>query len=142
VNTNAIVFGLALIGVGLFGFVETGSKHPTALIPAGIGLVIGACGVLAFKDSLRKHVMHAAAAVGVLGFLATVMSIPQVLTMMSGGEVERPQAAVAKAATCALCLIFTGFCVQSFVSARLARKAANSDGSEPQSSATSTTTPR
>jgi hypothetical protein len=119
----ALIFGAALIGVGVFGYVETGSQHPTALIPCGIGLVIAVCGLLAFQERFRKHAMHLAALVGLLGFLGTVRSVPGVITLMNEGYVDNAKAVVAKAATCALCLIFTAFCVRSFVSARLARRA-------------------
>jgi len=53
-----IIFGIALVGVGLFGFFGTGAEHKTALIPAFLGLPLILLGLLALKDSLRKHAMH------------------------------------------------------------------------------------
>src|SRR5262249_47139153 len=65
-----VVFGILLIIVGAVGFALSyqADKPPyTALIPAGFGLVLAILGVLARKDNLRKHVMHLAAMVGLIG---------------------------------------------------------------------------
>ena len=65
----AMFFGVLLIALGLVGyfapdvFGKVGEKgtSPTALIPAGIGLVLFICGaVVSAKPTLRKHVMHLA----------------------------------------------------------------------------------
>jgi hypothetical protein len=120
-----VVFGLALIAVGVAGFVATGSEHFTALIPAGLGGVLALLGALSFKDALRKHTMHAAALVGVLGFAGCVMGVPKLITYLSGGEVARPAAAISQSVTALLCLVFVGLCVNSFVQARRRRARAN-----------------
>ena len=41
----------------------------TALIPAAFGLALLLCGALALKESRKKHAMHAAAMVGLLGWV-------------------------------------------------------------------------
>lgn len=135
----AILCGVALIGVGFLGYVGTGSQHPTALIPAGIGLLLVICGLLALKESFRKHAMHAAAAIGLLGFLGNLtVFIKQVVSIMSTGKNDHPEALVAKMISCLLCLLFVGLCIRSFVNARLARKAgeiasANTEQALPRS---------
>jgi hypothetical protein len=48
--------------------------------------------------------------------------IPKILTIMGGGELERPAAAVAQGLMALLCLIFLVFAVRSFIVARRARK--------------------
>ena len=50
------------------GLLRHWDATPTALIPSGVGLVLVVLGAVA-EGRLRKHAMHAAAAVGVLGFL-------------------------------------------------------------------------
>jgi len=116
--------GVALVGVGLVGFIATGSSHPTALIPAGLGLIFIILGVLAFKDNLRKHTMHAAAALGLLAFGFTAyMGLPKLITMLNGGAVERPVAVVSQVTTAALCLVYVALCVNSFIAARRRRGA-------------------
>src|SRR6516165_9147020 len=82
-----VVFGILLIGVGVVGFVATGSSHYTALIPAGMGLVLGILGGLSFQDRFRKHAMHLAALVGVIGFAAAAyLSLPQLPAYFRGDE--------------------------------------------------------
>jgi hypothetical protein len=118
-------FGILLILVGAVGFALSyqADKPPyTALIPAGFGLVLAILGVLARKDSLRKHVMHAAAMVGLLGFIgAGAMGVPKLITMVSGGEVERRNAVIAQVTMAAICLLFVLLCVKSFIDARRRR---------------------
>ena len=119
-----VLFGAALIGVGVVGFVQTGSQHYTALIPAGLGGVLALLGLLSFKDALHKHTMHAAALVGLLGLLGTIMGVMKLVTLLSGGEVERPAAVVSQSVTAALCAVFLALCVNSFIQAHRRRTAA------------------
>jgi hypothetical protein len=117
----SIVFGLLLIALGAGGYLGTGSEHPTALIPAGFGLALILLGVVALKDTLRKHAMHVAAMVGLIG--AVGGGVMLVLPLFQ----ETPIKAVAyacKAAMFVLCLAFVGLCVNSFVQARRRRGAA------------------
>jgi hypothetical protein len=118
----AIVFGLLLIALGAGGFFGTGSEHPTALIPSGFGAVLVLLGVLALKEARRKHAMHAAAAVGLIGALGGAVML--VLPFAKGTGIQRPAAYGCTAAMTLLCLIFVGLCVNSFVQARRRRAAA------------------
>ena len=119
----AIVFGVVLMAVGVAGFVLTGSAHPTALIPAAIGLILAACGVAARTEDAKRRMawMHAAVTVGLLGVLGTAKSAFDVYQLSHGVVYEHPVAIEEKAATCLLCLIFVLFCVRSFVNARRTR---------------------
>jgi hypothetical protein len=120
----SIGFGLALVVVGVVGFVATGSEHLTALIPAAPGLILVGLGVLARNDNLRKHAMHGAAAVGLLTFVATaIMGWPKLIPLLRGDEVQRPAAVVSQSITAALSLVFVGLCVNSFIQARRRRRA-------------------
>ena len=64
----SLVFGILLALVGVVGFVATGCLHPTALIPAYLGVVLVVCGALGLKASekARKHIMHVAVLVALL----------------------------------------------------------------------------
>jgi hypothetical protein len=154
----AMLFGAALIGVGVYGYVDTGSKHPTALIPAALGVVIALLGAGALSGgAIRKHTMHAAAAIALLGALMTIPGVLSFASMMTTSETEQvrqgvsqaktPQdeteknkeklmAGVSKTATFALCAIFVGFCVKSFIDARLARQGATPTSSQAAPSTT------
>ena len=52
--STTIAFGLLMIGLGVGGYLLTG-RHPTALIPAGVGVVFVVLGALARNDRLRKQ---------------------------------------------------------------------------------------
>lgn len=117
--------GVLLIVLGASFYVGTGSEHFTALIPAFAGGVFVLLGVLGFKDGLRKHVMHAAAALGLLGFLAGAgMGVPKLVKHLSGDPIERPAAALEQALMGLVCLVFVILCVRSFIAARRARRQA------------------
>src|ERR1051325_5844493 len=88
-----IVFGVMLIGLGGAFYVAT--EALTALIPAGAGAVFVLLGALGFKDGLRKHVMHAAAALGLLFAAAGIgMGVPKLIKHLSGEVIEKPAAAI------------------------------------------------
>jgi uncharacterized membrane-anchored protein len=128
----AIGFGFLLIGLGLAGYLgtEVERRSATALIPAAFGAVLVLLGGLALKDKLRKHAMHAAATVGLIGFLMpAIMAGPKLPTLLSTGAVTRADGSDAtRAVTLQLlmafiCLVFVALCVKSFVDARRARAA-------------------
>jgi hypothetical protein len=120
----SIVFGLLLIALGLGGYFGTGTSSPTPFIPAGFGLVLLVLGALALKERLRKHAMHAAAGVGLLGAVGAVVRLLQPLYGDKG--IEHPVAYGCTAAMAALCLAFVALCVNSFVQARRRRAAPES----------------
>ena len=115
-------FSLAYIAIGLAGFFLTGAVHKTALIPAVIGAILLVLGLLANKENLRMHVMHAALLVGLLAFLGTARGLAK-LPAAFAGTAERPGAVYAQAATAVLSLIYLAFGVRSFIAARRARSA-------------------
>jgi hypothetical protein len=120
-----IVFGSLLVIVGLVGYLGTGSEHPTALIPAALGLVLAILGGLSFKDRLRKHAMHAAAALGLVGLLGVgARCLPPLFKLLAGESIPRPAAFASQAVTAVLCAVFVGLCVNSFIQARRRRSQA------------------
>jgi hypothetical protein len=117
----SIGFGVVLIALGLGFYFATGQEHPTALIASGFGLVLLLLGVIALKERLRKHAMHLAAMVGVVGFLIpAVMGLPKLPALLAG-TAPRPAATVEQLIMAGLCLVFVLLCVRSFVVARMRR---------------------
>lgn len=115
--STTIVFGLLLTLLGLGGYVLTGSSSLTALIPAAFGLLLLVLGFLARSDPLRKHAMHAAAAVALVGCAGALFSLPTSVGV-------RPAMAVySQVAMVLLTGIFVALCVRSFIDARRARAA-------------------
>ena len=116
--STAIGCGLSLILVGIAGYVwgmmDGGKASITALIPAFFGLVIAFLGAFAkSNENLRKHLMHAAVLVGLIGFIIPAFRL---LSNLSGLTLSA--GVVAQAAMALICLIFVLLCIQSFVSAR------------------------
>lgn len=116
-------YGLVTILLGLAFYVGTGAKSVTALIPAFIGAPVLVCGFLSAKDHLRKHVMHVAATLGLVGIAGGAMGLPKLPALMSGAEVARPAAALSQNILFFLSVLFVILCVRSFIKARIAMEA-------------------
>ena len=121
-----IVFGLLMVVLGVAGYFLTGRQSATALIPVIPGVIWLVLGALARNERLRKHAMHAAAALSLLGFLGMVRAIVTFVRWQAGGdEPARPAAVVSQAILGLLFLAFLVLCVRSFIAARRNRTAAN-----------------
>jgi len=113
---------LCVLGFVTYWFwAELGGDHqsPTALIPAGFGALILLLGFASLmKPTMRKHFMHAAVALALLGFLA---SAPMgVIGLIRKGAALGP---VAQLIMAALTGAYVAFGVRSFIAARRAREA-------------------
>ncbi len=118
----AIVCGIILIPIGWVAFDQTGRTHYTALIPAGLGLLLIVLGGLSFRPGMRKHAMHLAAVVGLAGALAGgFRAVPGWVSHLSGKEVSMP-ALIGTSLTALVCLVFLGLCINSFIQARRRRQ--------------------
>ncbi len=120
-----MVFGVLLVLVAIAGFVATGSTHPTALIPGGVGLLFVLFGALANTDNPKKRMlwMHISVTIALLMFLGTTPADINVYQLAHGTSFPHPIAIEEKAAMSLLCLIYVLLCVRSFVSARRNRLA-------------------
>jgi uncharacterized membrane protein len=110
--------GIILVVLGVAGYLLTGATSPTALIPAAFGIIFIILGFIARKDSLRRHAMHGAAVVSLLGIAGTAGGVLSTITLLGGGTVERPEAAVAKAVMAVICIVFLALAIRSFINAR------------------------
>jgi hypothetical protein len=120
-----IVFGFMLVVLGLIGYFGTGHAHPTALIPAGFGLLLMLCGKMGDTLEQKRHAMwmHIAVLIGLVGFLATAKALWQLVQLVRGMPFAYPAAVESKAAMAMLMLIFVLLCVRSFIVARRSRLA-------------------
>jgi hypothetical protein len=122
VPTITIALGVVLIILGLAGYALTGAVSLTALIPAAFGLVIALSGVMARDERKRKHAMHAAVAVALLGFLGSIRGVLQIGALFDG-TAARPAAVVSQTIMAVLTLGYIVMAVRSFVQARANRRA-------------------
>ncbi len=159
---QTIVFGLLLIGLGLYGYFgadpnamtnepasiltretpsspaddvqeptsqakeadsasEKSGPSKTALIPSAFGLLLLICGTLGLDEKMRKHAMHGAAAVGLIGLLAAGGRLASKLGDVLSGNISRPMTFIILMAV--LCLLYVLLSVRSFIQARRARAA-------------------
>ena len=115
-----LVFALAYILLGLGGFVLTGSTHKTALIPCAFGILFVLFGLLAFKEKLRKHVMHAAVLVALLAFVGTAKALAH-LPDLFRGTAEKPASIITQSLNAGFSILSIVLAVRSFIQARRAR---------------------
>ncbi|MFN5322145.1 MAG: hypothetical protein ACK5D7_11795 [Planctomycetota bacterium] len=98
--------------------VKTG-RSKTALIPSVFGLLLLICGTLGLDERLRKHAMHAAATVGLVGFLAAGARLVSKMGDVLSGNISRPMWFIILMSV--LCLAYVLLSVRSFIQARRAR---------------------
>jgi len=118
---HSIIFGGAMILLGLLAYFLTGRASVTALIPAFFGLPILLLGLgSVLRPALRKHLMHAAAAIALLAFFGTVGSLRFALYMISVGpaHVDNPNAVIVQSLMALLSGAYLYFSIRSFIEAR------------------------
>ena len=118
--STTLAFAFAYLVLGIGGFVLTGSTHKTALIPCIFGILFLVFGLLARKDNLRKHVMHAAVLIALLAFLGTARSLSHLPELLNG-TAEKPAAIITQSLNAGLSLLYIILAVRSFIQARRAR---------------------
>ena len=120
----SIVVGILMIILGVASYVLTGAASATALIPAFFGIVFVGLGILGSKkESMRKHVMHAALLLAILGLGGSFGGLMNVFGVLGGGELERPAASYGQALMAIICIFFIVAGIRSFIDARKKPKA-------------------
>jgi len=110
---TTLVFAALLIILGVGAFIFSGSR--TALLPAYVGVALAIFGglALAFENG-RKHLMHVAALIALLGALAPAATLGIRAAQMS------PLALTVNIGMLALCAGLLVLMVRSFIAARRA----------------------
>src|SRR5262249_29508335 len=115
---TTIGFGLFLMLVGFVCYFLTLSdemgRNITALIPAMFGFALASMGVLAQRDIARNHVMHAAAATGLIGMVLPAVRVAMVL---ASGEIKSQIAFIELIVMAVACGAFVALCIKSFIDA-------------------------
>ncbi len=118
--STTIALGVVLIVLGLAGYFLTGMVSVTALIPAFFGAAMALLGLAARDGRRRRHVMHFAVLVALLGFLGTVRGLLQIGSAFDG-TAARPAAVIAQAIMAVLTLGYLVMAIRSFTAARRSR---------------------
>ncbi|MDN5746472.1 MAG: hypothetical protein L0H31_15325 [Nocardioidaceae bacterium] len=119
-----IGLGIVLVAVGVIAYIATGFASWTALIPAILGAVILACGLIGMKN--QKAGIHIALVVAILGILGTGMNVLQIGALVAG-EAERPAAVITSIITFVLLIVYVILGIRSFITARRWTDTANAE---------------
>ena len=119
-SSTTLAFAFAYLVLGIGGFVLTGSTHKTALIPCIFGVLFLIFGLLARKDNLRNHAMHAAVLVALLALLGTAKALAYLPDLFRGTS-EKPAAVITQSLNAGLSILYIFLAVRSFIQARRAR---------------------
>jgi hypothetical protein len=119
-----LVFAVLLIALGVAGYLGTGSSHPTALIPAWIGVALGFGGLLAISPSekRRKLFMHINVSIGLLGLLGGAVVVVRSYVHTTFMDQTDMIAMASKLAMTTILLVYVYLCVRSFSAARRSGK--------------------
>ncbi len=113
VATTRLV-GLVLALLGVVSYLGTGRTSVTALIPAFFGVAFVLLAWLARNESMRRHAMHVALLVALVGIAGTASRL------IGATDFTRP-ATLAQLATVLILAWFLGKGIMSFREARRAR---------------------
>jgi len=121
----SILVGIVLSVYGLYSYSISESHGPTALFPAYFGIAFIGLGVLSMYDKFRKHAMHLAAVLGLIGFAGGAYMGIRKLPALLAGELTDPKElnkARSQNLLAFICLTFVILCIISFIQARRRRK--------------------
>jgi hypothetical protein len=116
-------FGVALVLISVGFWLGMGRAETAALHPAGIGVLLVVCGLLADTEDAKKRMlwMHIAVTLGLIAFLTTGVRV--VIALVKGTAGVNPLGFDERAVIAVVSLVYVGLCVRSFVAARRARLA-------------------
>ena len=119
--TFALVCGLLLVALGCVAMIAGPPPDVTSLVPGGIGAAFVILGLLARKPELRKHVMHAAAVLAVIGVLVAFPAAAGVFRAAAASPAAERVFVYTQTLMACVCVVFLVAAVRSFIAARRAR---------------------
>ena len=117
-----ILIGAALVNSGAVAYFVSDTVSLTALIPAAVGLLLVIAGLIARNPKLRKHAIHGALAVALLGAIGSLMNVAKLGDLIAG-TAERPGAIISSTIMLVLLVALITAGVRSFIAARRGRQA-------------------
>lgn len=118
-------YSVIFIAIGVVAWAVTGMEQATALIPAYFGAVILLLTVASqFKESWRRHLMHAIMVIVLLGLLGSAGGLFRLIgSVFTGAELARPAAVYAQSVFALASIGFMYSGIRSFIEARKNREA-------------------
>ncbi len=117
-------FGVLIAAVSVGFWLAMGRAESAALHPAGIGVLLIVCGLLADTENVKKRMlwMHIAVTLGLISFLTT--GVRATISLAKGTAMTvNPMGFEERVAIALVSLIYVVLCVRSFIAARKARTA-------------------
>lgn len=111
------IFASLLVLAGVIAYAVSGAASVTALIPAFVGLALLALGFIARNEGARKHALHVAMVVALLGLLGSLMNVAQIGEVFAG-TAERPAAVITSTVMFVLLALYLVFGIRTFILAR------------------------
>lgn len=116
-----LAIGSLLTATGVIAWIATSMSSVTALIPAFVGVLLLVAGLIARRgEAVRRHAMHAAMAVALLGALGSLMNVAKIGSLFDG-TAERPVAIIVSLIMFVALVVYLVFGIRSFVQARKSR---------------------
>lgn len=121
----SINIGILLTLLGILSYILTDFVSLTALIPAFFGIAFAGLGFWGnSSESMKKHTMHAALLLALLGLGGSFSGLISLISALSGTMPERMAAAVSQSIMAIICIIFLIAGIKSFVNARRSKDTA------------------
>ena len=112
-----LAIGGILVVTGVVGYFASSAVSVTALIPAFVGIALGAAGLIARRPAAHRHAIHAALAVALLGALGSLTNVGK-LGELFAGTAKRPGAVIESTVMFILLVGYLAVGVRSFIRAR------------------------
>lgn len=119
---NTIGFGVALVVLGIIGYVGSGADSITALIPSFFGAVFVALGAVARAVERRALMMHIAAVLALVGVAGSITGLIDLPDLLAGNDLDRPWAVAVQSIMAVVLVAYLVMAVRSFIAARSERR--------------------
>jgi sulfite exporter TauE/SafE len=115
-----IVLGIVLIVLGIGAYVLSDFVSLTALIPAFFGALVAILSVVGYRQPDRQRLAaYGIGLLAVLGVLGSTRGLPDIITLLTGGAVDSPIAAVSQGAMIAVCAVLIVTVIQLIRNTRM-----------------------
>lgn len=116
-----LVVGAVLTLAGVIGYAVTGAESVTALIPSFVGLLMLIAGIIARNVNARRHAIHAALVIALLGALGSLRNVAAIGDVFDG-TAERPAAIILSTLMFVVLIGYLVLGIRSFIQARRDRR--------------------